>query len=198
MIARQWSEVFRRSRMDSRIYGVVPVYTSTVRSWLDAQEVPSVVARDLYSSTVHGWAVLDGGCTEIHRYGLTSLPSGIRVVGTPTLRLLIAELGLRGAPRPAAGEPVVEVSELRRRHADVAARGPDAERRADLLASCEDGDTIRAVADKLLGPVPGAAAPAAGETTPRERPHGPMGPWRSERRVEEQLAERRENGGGEG
>jgi hypothetical protein len=35
----------------------------------------------MYSSTVYGWAVLDGGSTKIDPYGLTSLPLGIRVVG---------------------------------------------------------------------------------------------------------------------
>lgn len=194
MFARQWSEVFRRSKMDPRVYGVVPTHEPRIRAWLDSQDVPCVVSRDLYSPTVYGWAVLDGGCSEIHRYGLTSLPSGIRVVGTPTLRLLIADLDLRGTPRPLAGEPFVEVAELRLRHAGDAARGPEAQRRAELLASCEDGDTMRSVAEALLGPAPGTVAAPAAEPAPRERPPGPMGPWRSEHWVEQQLADRREKG----
>ncbi|MBO4238589.1 hypothetical protein [Pseudonocardia alni] len=133
-----------------------------------------------------GWAVLDGGCTEIHRYGLTSLPSGMRVVGGDCLRLLISELGLSGGPRPEPGAPFVEALELRDRHRRNAARDVAAWERAELLAGCETGDDIRAAAQRLLGPVP--HAPGPGPARVHERPHGPMGPWRSQRWVDEQQA----------
>ncbi|MFG1636980.1 hypothetical protein [Pseudonocardia alni] len=175
--------------MDPRIFGVVPEHVGAVRSWLDAQDVPCVLSRDLYSPTVTGWAVLDGGCTEIHRYGLTSLPSGIRVVGGTALRLLIAELDLSGGPRPDPGAPFAGAPELRERHRGDGARDNSARERAELLASCETGEDIRAVAEQLLGPLP--RGPGPGPTPGRVRPHGPMGSWRSQQWVEQQMATRR-------
>lgn len=175
------------------IFGVAAAYRPVIRKWVTRQDVPSVVSRGMYSPTVYGWAVLDGGITEIHRYGLTSLPSGIRVVGWQTLRLLVDELGLVPPRRPLPGEVLVDVEELRRRHNSGIAQDDEAHRCAELLASCEDGETTPGVARTLLiGPDPiesplSDAEPQAGKGALAGRP---VGPWLSERWVEQQLRER--------
>ncbi|WP_211176769.1 hypothetical protein [Pseudonocardia acidicola] len=126
------------------MFGVSADYRAAVRDWLAQQDVPSLVSRGMYASTVYGWAVLDGGITEIHRYGWASLPSEVRVVGWQTLRLLIDQLVLMGPTRVLPGEVFIATAELRRRHAGQAARDEAAQRRAELLASCVDGTTMRA------------------------------------------------------
>jgi hypothetical protein len=186
-MAPYWSAVFARSRMGPGIFVVTAAHRPVVRQWLDAQDVPVIVSRDLYSPTITGWAVLDGGCTEIDRYGLTSLPSRIRVVGWQTLRLLVDELGLAGPRRVLPGERAVEIAELRRRHTSDAARDQAAAGRAELLATCADGASIRSAAQELLGYGP-PETPL--ETARAEGPNGPMGPWRSPRWVEQQRAAR--------
>jgi hypothetical protein len=161
-VATVWSEVFKRSRMSPGVFGVSAGHRQAVRDWVAHQDVPTLVSRGMYSSTVYGWAVLNGGISEIHRYGLTSLPSGVRVVGWQTLRLLIDQLGLVGPERVLPGEVFIDIEELRRRHGSDAARDDGAQRRADLLASCEDGATMRWVAHTLLGDAALGAVGSAG------------------------------------
>lgn len=165
-MAVSWSEVFTRSRMAAGVFGVRAAHRQAVRDWVTHQDVPSVVSRGVYEPTVYGWAVLDGGITEIHQYGLSSLPTGIRVVGWQTLRLLVDELGLAGPRRVLPGEVAIEIEELRLRHLADTARDGAAHQRAELLASCADGDTMRWVAHDLLGDATlgagSGARPAAG------------------------------------
>lgn len=179
--------------MHRAVFGVAVAHRPMVRDWVSEPDVPCVTSRNLYSPTVYGWAVLDAGITEIHQYGLTSLPSGVRVVGWQALRLLIDELGLQGPKQALPGETTVPIDELRRRHRSAAARDAAARQRAELLASCADGTKMREVAGLLVdepgsvdGPHahPGSSAPSAG----KGRMAGvPAGPWLSDRWVERQL-----------
>lgn len=146
-----WSEVFRHGDWGPTVFECLPGHRATVRDWALRQRVPRVSPRELHLPDVDAWAVLDGGITSIHGYGLTSLPCGVRVVGFQAFRLLLAELGLAGPVLPFPGETVLEPDELRRRHAAPEARNAAAAEQAELLAACRDAVLLRWVATTLVG-----------------------------------------------
>lgn len=146
-----WTEVFRHGGWGPTVFECIPGHRGAVRDWALRQHVPRTSVRELHLPDVDAWAVLDGGVTSIHGYGLTSLPCGVRVVGFQTFRLLLAELGLAGPVLPFPGETVHEPTELRRRHGSPAARGPAAAEQAELLAACSDAVLLRWVAQTLAG-----------------------------------------------
>ncbi|GEL20124.1 hypothetical protein [Pseudonocardia asaccharolytica] len=149
-----WSDVFDRTEFGPAVFAVTPTHRRTVLGWAEAQDVPAVSNRDLYAPAVDGWAVLDGGITSVHPHSsttpATTLPPGVRVVGFQALRLLVCELDLVRPPRPFPGEAWADVAELRRRHRSPDARLPSAVEKAELLASCVDGPSLRWVAATLL------------------------------------------------
>ncbi len=134
------------------MFECLPGHRVTVRDWARRQHIPCASPRDLHLPDVDAWAVLDGGVTSIHGYGLTTLPCGVRVVGFQTFRLLLAELGLAGPLLPFPGETVLEPDELRRRHTAPAARSEAALEQAELLAACRDATLLRWVATTLMAP----------------------------------------------
>jgi hypothetical protein len=145
-----WSEVFRHGEWGPTVFECLPGHRPTVRDWALRQQVPRASPRELHLPDVDAWAVLDGGVTSIHGYGLTSLPCGVRVVGFQAFRLLLDALGLAGPLLPFHGETVLPPVELRRRHAAPEARGPAATEQAELLAACRDAVLLRWVATTLV------------------------------------------------
>jgi hypothetical protein len=155
-----WSSAFRRSPLGAAVFDVATEYRYTVLAWASIQDVPTVRQHALHVPAVEAWAVLDGGVTSMEGYGATSLPCGVRVVGFQALRLLIADLGLRGPREPFDGEVVLEPEELRSAHR-AGGRGPEAVEQAELLASCHDAVLLRWVAATLAGAGQAAAARSA-------------------------------------
>jgi hypothetical protein len=145
-----WSDVVRPTALGPAVFEVAPAHRWLVRDWLRAQDLPHAAQRDVHSPTVEGWALLDGGITEISGYGLTSLPHGIRVVGFGALRLLLAELDVEGPAEPFPDEPPADLDELRRRHRVAAHDCPDTHEQAELLATCRDAVLLRWVAAILF------------------------------------------------
>lgn len=145
-----WSEAFRHGEWGPTVFEVNPGHRAAVRVWVLRQRVPRVSPRELNLPDVDAWAVLDGGVTSIHGYGLTSLPCGVRVVGFQAFRLLLAELGLAGPILPFPGETVLDVDELRSRHGSPAAWAAAAQEQAELLAACRDAVLLRWVATTLV------------------------------------------------
>ena len=146
-----WSEVFRHGTWGPAVFEARPGHRGAVRDWARRQDVPRVSARELHLPDVDAWAVLDGGVTSIRGYGLTSLPSGVRLVGFQAFRLLLADLGLAGPVLPFPGETLLDPDELRRRHAAPEARGEAASEQAELLGACRDAVLLRWVATTLVG-----------------------------------------------
>lgn len=145
-----WSEVFQHGEWGPTVIEAVPSHRATVRDWARQQHVPRASPRELHLPDVDAWAVLDGGVTSIHGYGLTSLPCGVRVVGFHAFRLLLAELDLAGPVLPFPGETVLDAAELRRRHGAPEASGAAATEQAELLAACRDAVLLRWVATTLI------------------------------------------------
>jgi hypothetical protein len=148
----KWSEAFTRSRTMPAVFRVRPDYESRIHKWLGHQNVPSVRSSGMYESTITAWAILNGGITATHAYGMTGLPSGLRVVGWQPLRLLAADLDLTVPSRPMPGEgDVVDGTELRRRHLATATDDSAAASRAEALAACSDYKSLRWAVRRLLG-----------------------------------------------
>lgn len=144
---------FRRSELGTAVFDVTPGQRNPVLEWAGRQEVPRAARRAVHAPSVQAWAVLDGGIVHLFGYGLTSLPSGVYVLGSAVVELVAADLGLRGpAGRTGAGE---DVEELRRRHRDAGAGADPGARaavleQAELLAICSDAVLLRWVATALL------------------------------------------------
>lgn len=82
------------------MFRVQTAHEGSVYEWLEQQDVPVVTSAGLYESRITALGVLDGGVTSTHAYGFGVLPSGLRVFGWQTRRLLVAELGLEPPKGP--------------------------------------------------------------------------------------------------
>lgn len=142
-----WSTTFSRSPHGAAVFDVAPDRAVTVLTWAARQHVATLRRHALPAPVVQAWAVLDGGVVDLHGYGLTTLPGGVRVIGFAALRLLIAELDLAG-PDPFDGETVVDPAELRRAHR-AARCDARAVEQVELLATCQDALLLRWVAATL-------------------------------------------------
>jgi hypothetical protein len=148
----KWSEVFHRSRLAPAAFLVTSSHQGDVFEWLTGQKVASCRASGMYSSLVDGWAVLDGGVTHISRYGLTSLPDGIRIIGWQTLRLLIHDLNLAPPNRALLQEPMgLGVEELLLRHRVATPDDDRAKEQAEILTTCDDGPSLQWAVKQLIG-----------------------------------------------
>lgn len=144
-----WTAAFRPSPHGAAVFDVLPHAQEDVLTWVRRQEVPSIRHRAVHAPEVEGWAVLDGGVTRLHGYGVTTLTSGVRVLGFRVLRLLLADLDLTGPAQPLDGETVGDLSALRRTHRH-APRDAVAVEQAEMLATCHDAVMLRWVAATLL------------------------------------------------
>jgi hypothetical protein len=144
-----WTAAFRRSPHGAAVFDVLPHWQEDVLTWVRRQDVPWIRHRAVHAPEVEGWTVLDGGVTRLHGYGVTTLRSGVRVIGFRVLRLVLADLDLAG-PVPFDGETVGDLSALRRHHRN-ATRDAVAVEQAEMLATCHDAVMLRWVAATLLG-----------------------------------------------
>ncbi len=149
---RSWTEAFRRASGLPAVFRVSEPFESELMQWLQARPLPSVYSGGMYESSATAWAVLDGGISHVTRYGFFSLPSGFRVFGWQTLRLLVGDFGLRPPSRALAGEPSLpHIDELRRRYAMATEDDVQAIERAEVLASAKNADTLRWAVAELFG-----------------------------------------------
>lgn len=156
----EWNDAFRRrSDLGAAVFAVTAPHRGPVLGWARRQDVPTASRRPVHAPSIEAWAVLDGGITYLYGYGLTSLPSGVHIVGFQAFRLLVAELDLDGPAEPFPGESVVDAGELRRRHRCGADRDAAAVEQAELLGACNDAVLLRWVAATLLAE---SSAPNAG------------------------------------
>jgi hypothetical protein len=146
-----WTDVLRPSDLGPAVFEVLPGHRREMRRWAIAQQVPTASTRELHAPAVDAWAVLDGGVTSVRGYGLTTLPSGVRVVGFQAFRLVVADLGLAGPDTEFPGETPAVLDELYRRHHGAAACNASAVEQAELLSACHDAVLLRWVAVTLRG-----------------------------------------------
>jgi len=144
-----WTAAFRRSPHGAAVFDVLPHRQEDVLTWVRRQDAPSIRHRAVHAPEVEGWSVLDGGVTRLHGYGVTTLSSGVRVIGFRVLRLMLADLDLAGPVQPFDGEALGDLSALRRSHR-LAPRDAIAVEQAEMLATCHDAVMLRWVAATLL------------------------------------------------
>jgi hypothetical protein len=144
-----WTVAFRPSPHGAAVFDVLPHWQEDVLAWVRRQDVPSVRHRAVHAPDVEGWTVLDGGVTRLHGYGVTTLGSGVRVIGFRVLRLILADLDLAGPVQPFDGETVGDLSALRRSHRHAPSDAVAVEQ-AEMLATCHDAVMLRWVAATLL------------------------------------------------
>jgi len=134
------------------IFRVRPAFVQATQDWLRRQNVPSVRSSGIFMPSITAWAILDGGITSTQQYGLTSLPSGLRVFGWQALTLLSADLGVALPTRVMPGQPgLFDATDLQQRHAMTGPEDADGVARAEALAGAGDYESLRWVIRALFG-----------------------------------------------
>jgi hypothetical protein len=157
-----WSTTFRRSTVHPAVFAVRdPGAAKELLAWAAEGRLPHRHKAYAFSAELDGWALLDGGLSDLHSRARGRLRSGMRVVGWSALRLVSAELGLTPPRRLLMGEPGRRSDADLRRLAEVGwvVVGPPV-RQAGLLVSYVDARGLFDVACALVGHAPQGRRPA--------------------------------------
>lgn len=101
---RVWSKVFRRSRISPHVFVVAEAAAGQVDQVVAGLGLPRATSNSLFDNSHWATPLLDGAVTRLLTYGLPALPSGTRVYGHRSLRLLCHLMDLRPPARALTGE----------------------------------------------------------------------------------------------
>jgi hypothetical protein len=153
-VSADWSTVFRRSTVHPAVFAVRDLaFSAELIAWSRGQGLAHRHQAYAFSAELDGWALLDGGLSQLQARASGRLRSGLRIIGWSALRLLVHELDLQQPRRLLVGEPPRRsCAELGRLLAQGWVSQAPPARQAALLVSYVDARGLAAVAGTLLGP----------------------------------------------